>query len=239
MPILNINTNATALFSAKLEKLSRSALPVAVRGALNAAALDVKQNTMPAEAAKKFTQRRPQFLRAKSRVEFASGWDINSMRSTVGFSGNEQAVEDLNQQEESGKIKGRSFIPLDTARVGNSYGRNIQAKNRLGPRLTIVDARKMVGANPGQKFVKAVLAAGVGGLVLADFKGETILWRVNSLKKEGGHWKLTALYTYAKGRKVDIHKATHFMANASRESSAKMEKFFIEQAEKQFAKALK
>ncbi|MBL4809315.1 MAG: hypothetical protein JKY43_04565, partial [Phycisphaerales bacterium] len=46
----NVNTDAVVSLTNKLEKLHKSAFPVAVRGTLNSAAFDVKQKSMPAFA---------------------------------------------------------------------------------------------------------------------------------------------------------------------------------------------
>jgi len=119
---LNINNTANVAFSNKLERLSKSALPVAVRTTLNSAAFDVKKNTMPEQVSKTFTERRKTFFKANSRVEMARGFNVESMQSKVGFinGGKNQAVRDLEAQEEGGKIGGRSFVPMDTSRISKS-----------------------------------------------------------------------------------------------------------------------
>lgn len=235
---LDVNTDAVVKFANKLEQLNRSAFPVAVRGTLNGAAFDVKTNTMPKTASEIFTQRKPNFFKATSRVEKAAGFDVNTMKSTVGFQGNQQAVDDLEQQEKGGKIGSRSFIPMTPARVGNAKNKVIRSNARLS-KMKFVDARKAKGKNDRQKFVKSVHHAGAGGNVLSEWKGKTILWRVNSLKRnEEGGLKLTPLYSFVKGRAVQIKK-TNFMEKASLQSAAKMEQLFIKEANRQFAKALK
>ena len=44
--ILNVNTDAVVALTNKLEKLHRSAFPVAVRSTLNSAAFDMKKDTI-------------------------------------------------------------------------------------------------------------------------------------------------------------------------------------------------
>jgi len=97
----------------------------------------------------------------------------------------------------------------------------------------VVDARKAKGKNKRQKFVKSVIHAGVGGLVLSEHKGKEILWRVNSLNRDSnGKFKLTALYSFKKGRSVNV-KATHFMRKASLNSAKLLDDFYIVEAKKQ------
>lgn len=236
---LNINTNEVVKFTAKLEQLRKSALPNAIRGTLNDAAFDVKQKTMPAQAESKFIKRSPNFFKANSAVDKAVGFEVNRMRSTVGFiesrlrlGGNNFAVKDLEQQEHSGKIAGKSYIPLDSARA-NGYSSLVKPANRLSQILKnnkIVVARNLAGGgSKKQQFVKAVHKAGAGGYVLgSNIKGENILWRVDSITGPS-RFSLTALYDYVGGRKVRV-KETGFMEIATLKSAAKLNGFYIAQA---------
>lgn len=234
---LNVNTDAVVAFTNKLEKLHRSAFPVAVRSALNAAAFDMKKNEILKSADDTFTVRKSNFFKANSRVEMATGFDVDNMKSAVGFTGKDQAIDDLEQQESGGKIKSRSFIPMKPARTENSNKKLVRPNARL-KNIKIVDASKASGANDKQKFVKSVFHAGVGGVVLSEFNGRSFLWKVNSLKRtKDGSFKLTPLYSFEKGRQVSV-KATHFMAKATKKTTPKIEKFYIDAAEKQFKKAL-
>lgn len=230
-------------FSLKLSVLSRSALPVAVRTALNSAAFDVKQNTMPTSAKNNFVNRSNNFFKANSRVEQAKGFDINLMESKAGFvekslsGSNNYAVKDLEQQDQGGTIKSKAFIPVTSARTSKSNSGKITPKNRLTGIKKIVIASKGIGSNDKQKFVRAVHAAGVGGYVLSEYKGAQILWRVNSINKTAkGNFKLTALYSYSKGRDIKV-KPTHFMEEAANISAKKIPDYFVKAAKIQIKKA--
>lgn len=237
---LRIDTSEVVKFTNTLEKMAKSALPNAVRGALNSAAFDVKQKTMPAEAKTAFTQRSPTFFKANSRVEKASGSNINTMKSTVGFlatnaKNNNHAVTELEQQEEGGSIPKRTFIPIDTARAGGSKNKMVRPNARLKKIQNMVDSNKTEGRSPQARFVKAVLLAGKGGFVIGN-KGNETVWRVNSLNKtKDGKFKLSPLYSFKKGRKVAI-TPTHFMQKASIQSGKKLDEFYIIQAKREFDK---
>ncbi len=242
MAILNVNTDEVVRYSNKLEKLHRSAFPVAIRGALNNAAFDVKQKTMPASAGKEFVNRNPNFFKANSKVLMAKGFNVRTMEATIGFitdklKGSNQAVEDLEQQEHGGKIKGRAFIPLDVAR-GGSNTRPVRPSNRLTRITNIVNARKVRGKTRQQKFVKAAMAAGAGGYVIGNFTPK-ILWKITGIKKIGGKLKIkkVPVYSYEKGRDVNV-SATNFMKKATLKTAKKLEGFYIIQAKKQIEKAL-
>lgn len=236
----NINNNAVVVFANKLEKLRKSALPAVVRNTLNSAAFDVKQNTMPASAAKNFIRRKPNFFKANSKVVMAQGQDVNTMRSVVGFTPtnakyNNYAVDELEQQEHSGKIDHRTFVPLDFARSGNSHTSEVLPSNRLKVIKNLIDATKIRGRNRKQQFVLAAIAAGKKGFVIGNLGNKTV-FKISSISNVGGNTvvKKIPLYSFKQGRSVRIRKATNFMRTASYQSSSKMNQFFAREANKQF-----
>jgi len=228
-------------FTDKLGTLHRSAYPNAVRGTLNSAAFDMKQNTMLKSAKHKFINRTPNFFKANSRVEQAKGWTVNGMTSTIGMvslKGNNKAVDDLEQQEHGGTIRGRSFIPIKSARIGGSNAKNVQKKSRIGGIKNIVRAKNARGKSPRQRLVKSAVYAGAGGHVLSE---RGILWRINSMQRvKGGKWvfKMTPIHSFKKGRSVKV-RATHFMEHAAKLTAKKIPLFFKKESERQFAKHLK
>lgn len=243
---IDIDTDHLVKYTNKLEKLSKTAVATAIRNSLNKTALDVKQVAMPLTSSKEFVNRQKNFFKATSRVEFAKGSDINTMKSMVGFSdrnlssGNKQAIEDLEQQEKGGTIEGRAFIPLKTARVGNSSNKLIKPNARVQKIPNLINARKQKGRTKQAKFINAVLKAGAGGFVLgSELKGETMLWKVNSLSSNLKTKKLdiTPLYDYEKNRNVKV-KATNFMEEASKMTVKKMGNIYMNEAEKLIQKAL-
>lgn len=238
---IRIDSEAALKYAEKLGRLSRSALPNAIRNALNSAAFDVKKNTMPQIARKEFVNRSPNFFKANSRVEMARGFDIRKMESKVGFverglkGDHNFSVKDLEQQEHGGDIKGKSFIPTKEARKSKSNKSLVRPVNRLTRINNIVNVKNASGANQGQKFIKSVIHAGKGGHVLDEKKG--ILWRVNSIARtKGGAFKLTPIYTFRDNRSVKV-KPTGFMEWASRKSAGRLNNFFYIAAQKEMAKA--
>lgn len=240
----NINMDGAVVFTNKLEKLHKSALPNAIRTALNSTAFDVKKNTMPKNANKAFINRSKNFFKANSRVEMASGFKISAMKSMVGFissglSGeNNNAVKDLEQQESGGTIQKKSFIPIKSARTGSSNTKQVRPINRLRTIKGIVNSAHTPGKNPRQKFIHAVSKAGVGGTVLSEYNGKTILWRVNSLKRSAnGKLKLTALYSFKAKRSVKVD-STQFMEKSSLESNRLMGYHYADAAKKQIQRLI-
>ncbi len=234
---LNVNTDQLVIFSNKLERISRSAFPVAVRAALNSAAFDVKKNTLIKNTESDFVNRQKNFFKANSKVDQAKGFDLGTMAATVGMTetglkgSTNYAVKDLEQQEEGGTIKSKSFIPMLLARSG--IGKPVRPSNRLSAIKNIVNSSNFKGVSDKQKFVAAVHSAGAGGLVLAKIKGKEKLWRVNSVSKNT--FSATPLYSHQAKRSVRV-RGRHFMKRASLSSGSRLEEYYIKAAENQFSK---
>jgi hypothetical protein len=231
---IDINTDGMVQHTARLERMHRYVLPNAVRETLNSMAFDVKTNTMPREAQKAFVNRKPNFFKAMSRVDVAKGWDIRSMKATVGFINGDQnqAVEDLEKQEKGGIIKGRTFVPVKGARIGKDNRKSVARKNRVSSFGRVVNTRNAKGKNKGQKFIKSVVHAGKGGIVIHN----KAVFRVKNLRrvsKSKWNFKLDLIYTYEKGRSIRITKATHFMEKASKKTQKKAEMIYKKEAERQ------
>lgn len=247
--VLKVDSSALVVFTNKLEQMRKYDFPLAVRGTLNSAAFDTKQKTMPASADKHFVKRKPNFFKANSKVQMAQGFDVNVMKSEVGFIStnlnyNHFAVYELEQQEYGGVITNRSFIPLEGARRDKTRNTMVNPKDRLssieevvGNLDKIISVKNAKGKSKAQQFIKSAIFAGKGGFVKAGI-GKEILYRINSVKRgEGGKMIInkTPIYSYDQGRGVDI-EATGFMREASLLSATKLEAFYIIEANKRFAK---
>jgi hypothetical protein len=231
---IDVDMSSVVWLTNKLEKISDSAMPTAVRGALNSAAFDVKQRTMPQTSDVAFVKRSPNFFKANSRVEKATGNSLPSLKATVGFIGrgtSEQSVEELEQQERGGSIKKRSFIPMTVARSGGS-ARPVRPMNRLSKIQGIVNAAKIKAASQKQKFQAAAVKAGPGGYVLGNTAKKT-LWRIQSVDR--GQIKKKPIYSFDEAREVKV-KATGFMKKASENSGSRIEEFYEKEANRIFFK---
>ena len=233
-------------YTLALMKMGKSRLPSAVRNTLSRAAMDVKKVTMP-DSSNRFVHRNLTFFKSQSRVEFAKGYDIDSMVASVGFvsKNNKRAhsVEDLVEQEYGGAIADRSYMPTDEARVGNDYKRQVKGKLRFKnieshgkPKYKVAADNPRYG-DTRQGFLASAIAAGKGGLVMGNdrtFKGARLIYQVNSLKRVDGNTKLklTAIYTYKQGRTAKI-VPTEFMKEASLITRDKLLTIYGEEAVKQ------
>jgi hypothetical protein len=249
---IKMDTSQVDRYAEKLGTLHRSALPTAVRATLNGAAFEMKKNTLLSEASKAFTQRDRNFFKAFSRVDMAKGWDVDTMKATVGFmekglkGSNNYAVKNLEQQEEGGKIGGRSFIPMRTSRTGRSDRKKVKAGNRIedirNKRMTPINSRS---GNRKQQFIKAAIYSlqHEDGLVLGHraSSGGRTLWRIESIsqntKSRKLHIKAVPIYNVKPNRSVSV-KATNFVEKAAMKARKVMPEIFKHEAERQFKKHL-
>lgn len=237
----NINLSEVVKYTNTLEKMHRSALPVAARGTINKAAFHVKQKTMPVSAKKHFIHRKPNFFRANSKVQMAKGFNMKSMKSIVGFTTanagyNHHAVQELQQQEYGGIITNRSFVPLQGARVGNSDQKQVQSGSRLSSIKKIYNVKNANGRNRKQQFIKTAVHAGAGGFVMGGVSKQ-MLFKIESIRKIEGRTVINkkALYSYDSGRSVEIEE-TGFFREASLNSAKLLPQFFQEEAQRQFSR---
>jgi hypothetical protein len=225
-------------YAQRLKVLSKSAYPVVVRQTLTSAAYDMKKVSILKVTGSTFTIRKANFFKATSTVRQAQGFDLDTMQSVVGFNGNTQAIDDLEEQEQGGLIPGRGFIPMDPARAGNNKRKLVRPNAQLKA-IKFADQKNAQGSNDGQKFLKSVLFVGVGGFVMGEYEGKSTLWRVNKINaKDLADLKLTPIYSYRKGRQAPV-KATHFAQRAATITRGHIFDMFKINAEKKFAQALK
>ena len=242
----NVNSDAVIAHTNKLEGLTRSAFPNAVRNTLNGLAFDLKKDTMP-KSASRFTKRQKNFFKANSTVQMAKGFNVSTMESKMGFMAKGKtakgAVNNLDEQEEGGTITQREYIPVEKSRIGKSKKRMVQKKNRLNKIgiKNIVKASSFSGSTSWQ-FMQAVNKAQKGGFVQAKLKNKdvTMVWRVNesmstNLKTKRVIFKLTPVYIVNKSKIVKV-KATHFMEKATKKTMQRADKIYISSANFQYKK---
>jgi hypothetical protein len=216
----DINTSEFIKLSAKLGKLHRSALPVAVRGTLNDAAFESKK-LIPAIASRKFITRKKSFFRAFSIVDKARGFNVGTMKATVGVnpSKGSKIAEGLSKQEKGGNIESGKLIPHDKGRISGSHSKVIRKTHRLSSIKIARQGKKSSGKN--------YLLIKKGG------KG-TVFFIKNSGKKS----KLVPVYSY-RNTKISKVKPSPFVSVAAMEASKRIPAYYKIQAERQFKRALK
>ena len=231
---LDLNSNELTVHVNRLEKISRKAMPKAIRGTLNSLAFDTKKDTFLDESKKDFTNRTKNFFKSNSGVQVAKGTDLRSMESTVGMFAKSQktgsAIGNMDAQMRGGTVKDRELVPMDEARITKKNNRNVSGKNRLNKKLgKIVKVSSVSGSSKGQKFVRAVLMAGAGNVVQTD----RALIRVKSIK--GRKFNLVGLYYIRKDGSYKVKNPTNTMGDAAIKSMRKEQEIFIKEAERQIS----
>lgn len=252
MPVLDVNMDANIKLTAKLERLHRSAFPVAIRQTLNGAAFLAKKE-MPKTAQVAFKKsNRPglaTFIRAFSSVEKAKGFDINKMSATVGI--NSQKGSDiasgLEKQEFGGVIKSRKLIPHDKGRTSGSYQKRLQKKNQFG-KISLVSGSPSVRRSKKSNVVaQAYIAAQTGKHILQkkNRKGNTgTIFEVRSINPVGTgrnrnvKFKIRPVYIYRKNKISKVSPAP-FVRPAARIAYKQMSNLYYKEAHKQFDRLLK
>lgn len=245
MPTIDVNTTELIKFSKKLDKMSRRALPLAVKRTLNSVAFETKKKTLPQEARKSFPdQRSPSFYKRFSRAQMVKGNKINTMESKAGMfddgrAKSDQAVQDQTQQQLGGVIKGRTLIPMDQARVGGKHSRNVKKKNRISNLNIVLDTKDSDGATPQKRLIQTAIQAvkkfGPGSVIKHKGTKREIIYRVErgrEIKTREFNLKLIPLYTVQDGRTVRITKPKPFTLIAGLRAQKQANKFFRTHAKK-------
>jgi hypothetical protein len=242
-------------YAKRLSRLHKSAIPTVVRNTLNAAAFDVKKNTLPEQSQKAFINRSKNFFKAFSVVDKADGWNIESMQATIGMTSeglsgkNNYAVEDLEQQEHGGKITNKAFIPMKTARSGRNDEKTVVNYNRMDTfdqlKFTGMSSRIRGKNTKKQMFIRAAIYAKMKGdshvLGNTTKKGGRTLWRIDSVSTNVRSRRLkiksTPIYNVKGGRSFKV-EGKGFMEKAATDSAKIMPEVFKKEAERQFKKFL-
>jgi len=241
--VFNVNTQACVVLVNKLEQLHKSALPLAIRGTLNAAAFDVKTRTLDESATKNFIRRSPTFFKRFSGVNRATGWNINSMQAEVGMTAegggkNElkarTAVANMEIQEEGGKIdKGLDY--LKAARTGGSLDNTVAGKRRWKNANTIKGVFTHNGTAKSRIVAAAYMALSMGKLQKVKINGRNFYRLVTGISKsKKGKIKIRSklIYVSRSGSNKEI-SATHFSREAAEKTTIRIPMYFNIEAQKQ------
>lgn len=250
--ILNVNTNATIILTAKLERLNKQAFPSAVRSTLNDAAFAMKQGNILESAKKNMTVRNPSFFRKFTGVDRAKGFDVKSMHSQVGFINTDpnkkkgqKAIEGMEHNEVGGSDNTGAMY-MKAARTGGSPDRLVRKKARF-------DKNNVAGSKSRQKknfFKNAFASVKENKPVFVETKKGTILVQYKSLKKykRGNKSKGIVKNSFKfnstilmRSRRLNAAnaKATHFNKEAALKTQKEIEVFYAKNAQHQFDKVLR
>lgn len=234
MPDFDINTDEIVGLANRLEKLHKSALPVAVRQTLNDAAFEAKQKHLPRVFESAFIARKKTFITSHSSVNKSSNtFNISQMASEMGIiKGKSDAGDEMDKQEFGGAIQDRTFIPMDESRVSGNKTKLISRKNYLKN----IKTKKGKHRFKNQELIRTAFRVGKNGHLIY----ENILFQVRRLVKKTKNKifiKLKPLYSYKKGRSVNLSKKP-FIAPSGEMAAKNIPNIFLKNASYQINRYL-
>jgi hypothetical protein len=216
--VFDINADEVVQLTAKLGRLHRSAMPVAVRESLNTAAKDMKMRYIPRVFSKNFTERRPRFISSHTAYnKCANTFDINSMSSSAGvIKDKTESGNRLELQERGGTLNDRAVPVYNDGVSGTRKGERESAQQDA-----IYYFRKFKDKQRG---------------IILKNKKKTIIKTDSRLYeiRAGGTWR--TLYTLDSTAKI---KPKRFIEPSGDMAHSRLPRNFKIQAEKQFKKYLK
>lgn len=241
----NINTDASVALVNKLEAIHRSALPLAIRGTLNAAAFDVKQRTLDDSATQNFIRRSPTFFKRFSGVNRATGWNINNMQAEVGMTANGDkkaatAISHMVQQEFGGNI-GSGLDYLAGSRAGNNDRKVVRSKYYSKANTVRGKFANPSASAKSRRVAAAYVALREGKQLSIKIGQRRFLSQVTSISKtKKGKVRIRSKLLSA-GREGHASKitATHFSREAAFRTVPSIPRFFEKEGQKQIARLWK
>lgn len=247
--VFNVNTNASIILTAKLERLNKSAFPSAVRSTLNDASFEMKKSNILESAKNNMTVRNPTFFKKFTGVKKATGFNVNRMYSEVGFKNTDpnpikgkKAIEGM-ESNESGGMDSTGAMYLKKARTSNSLKKKVRRAARFDKKKLAKGYKQ--SAKGGQSNVKKMFSSYMENAptFIKTKKGSFLIQVTNvssSIKgKRKGKldFKIDFLMRGRKKHKATA-KATHFVKESAIKTSKQIEGFYAKNAEFQFNKVL-
>lgn len=252
--IISVNTQACAALVTKLEMVHRSAFPLAVRGTLNALAFDVKTRTLDISAREHFIRRSPTFFKRFSGVDRAQGWNIDTMKATVGMTADtggkdavraRTAIGNMPVQEEGGQItEGLEYMNASrTASLGpvKTSRRWSNMQKLANNNFTWKGKRALTGGTTKSRMINSLFMSAYTQKVMKITKGNRNFYiLVNSIvKTSNGKFKIDSKLLY-ESRDSDNKPVTasHFSKLAALSTMKREEEFWKIEAQKQIIRVM-
>ena len=206
---LNIDTAELSAYTKKLQNMQKFDLPLAIRGALNDTAEDMKTQSLNNVFTREFTIRRKNFLKSVTAFNKCDNtFDVSAMKSEAGVFDKNESARRLFFQEFGGTLKNRA-VPMSAARSGEDASKTIIPSNYY---KKFMDLKKGIIKKTKSKVL---------------IKSDNAIYQIS----KGGKWKVI----YSLGRDVNL-KAHPFVEVAGEWSALKLPFFYIKNAERRLLK---
>lgn len=246
-PMLNVNTDANIILTNKLERLNKQAFPAAVRSTLNDAAFISKKQNILESAQRNMKVRNPSFFRKFTGVDRAKGWNVESMRATVGFINTDpdpkkgqKAIEGM-ESNEFGGVDRTGAMYMKKTRTSNSAMRLVRRKARFDKSNIAKGTSSKLRTKKLANISNAFASAKENKPTFIETSKGKFLVQVRSITTNSGHSKLKIKMDFLmRSRKNHAAKAkaTHFNREAAMKTQKEIEGFYNTNATYQFNKVL-
>lgn len=242
----NVNTSGVIHLTSKLESISKSAFPAAVRSTLNDGAFEMKQKNILESAKRNMKVKQPNFFKANTGVERARfSRNIESMSATSGF---------INKRGQSANKAVTYGMEANEVGATDSTGLKYYPATRGGrgmvKRSQYWNKSKVDSDTTGNFIRKAFRSRKEKKLMMINTKNGRALIKVNSITKykrankskgiSKGSFKMnTSLLMMDRTVKKAKAKGTRFNREAAQKTQGQMEVFYEKNANFQFGKVWK
>ena len=241
----SVNTDATIILTAKLERLNKIAFPAAVRSTLSDGAFYMKKEGIYLSAKKNLTVRTKTVYKKFTGVEKAKfNRNIEQMKATVGFIPKDgekggKVPQGMEASEFGGTDdKGLMYLPSTRAyknreklvRKDNRYSKGKIIRGRVRTKKSVSNSMNMFSSYEEQRPTFIHSKKGRFLVQVTD-----IGYNVFTKKRD---FKLEFLMRDRK-YKNSKSKPTHFVKEAALITQKKMDEFYAKNAQFQFEKVLK
>lgn len=234
---IKIKSDEIAIMANRLDKMSRSDFPIAVRSTLNNMAFRMQKVEISKSAEREFDYKRTNIVSNLSWATKASGFNISKMKSEAGIverPNRQRVARGLAAQEVGGRIQGRS-TPKLSAR-GGSAAKKVRRTNQL-QNNRLINARN----KRRDKYIAAASMAKQTGslLVISTKSGSAVARVVRFTRKKNNAVNIRLKWMYQlhnEDKRIEPSKTRKFIKKAYIKTMNGFNSEFMRQAERRLRK---
>lgn len=243
---IDINADGMIALTAKLERLNKSALPLAIRSTLNDCAFEMKKTNILSSAKLNMTVRNPTVFKKFTGVKRATGMNIRTMVAEVGFIPKEGVkggkVPEGMEHNEFGGTDADGWMYMLKSRTSGSSKRLVRRNARYNKGKVLKFGRNSNIKSKAKEKVDFMFKSyeSFTHKMPFDFttkKGRFLVQATSFTKGSDGNSKVKLDFLMRGRSKFKATaKATHFNQEAAIKTSKQIEGFYKKNAEYQINK---
>lgn len=206
----------------------------------------MKKGNILDSAKKNMTVRNPSFFRKFTGVNRATGWNVSSMQSEVGFINTDpnklkgrKAIEGMEHNEIGGSdASGAMYLPK--SRTSGSAARLVKKKGRFDKSKLAKGTSSKLRTRKLDNIKNAYASAKENAPTFIETSKGRFLVQVRKFSSKGGKLDIKMDFLMRSRKQHVAHaKASHFNKEAALKTQTQMEGFYAKNAEYQFQKVWK